>query len=153
MAIILVRMQCSHVSLPPCYLTVLRTRWECGERKGLQQIWRLFWGQPGRRKLLTRDDARRIAVEGAPALRGKPGRQPQRLCCMRKAVRFLLPLLACLLSACATPHWVKPEASKSDLAQDQAACVQAVQQPPAPGTTDQQQYEACMNAHGWKLQQ
>jgi hypothetical protein len=76
MAIILVRMQCSHVSLPPCYLTVLRTRWECGERKGLQQIWRLFWGQPGRRKLLTRDDARRIAVEGAPALRGKSGRQP-----------------------------------------------------------------------------
>jgi hypothetical protein len=42
-------------------------------------------------------------------------------------VRFLLPLLACLLSA--TPHWVKPEASKSDLAEDQAACVQAIQQP------------------------
>ena len=39
-----------------------------------------------------------------------------------KPVRFLLPLLACLLSACATPHWVKPEASKSDLAEDQAAC-------------------------------
>jgi hypothetical protein len=68
-------------------------------------------------------------------------------------VKFLLPLLACLLSACATPHWVKPEASKSDLAQDQAACVQAVQQPPPSGTTDQQQYEACMNAHGWKLLQ
>ena len=69
------------------------------------------------------------------------------------AKRFLLPLLACLLSACATPHWVKPEASKSDLAEDRAACVQAVQQPPPAGTTDQQQYEACMNAHGWKLQQ
>ena len=69
-------------------------------------------------------------------------------CHMRKAVGFLLSLLACL-SACATPHWVKPEASKSDLAQDQAACVQAVQQPPPSGTTDQQQYEACMNAHGW----
>ena len=68
-------------------------------------------------------------------------------------MKFLLPLLACLLSACATPHWVKPEASKSDLAQDQAACVQAVQQPPPSGTTDQQQYEACMNAHGWKLLQ
>ena len=44
-------------------------------------------------------------------------------------------------------------ASKSDLAQDQAACMQAVQQPPPSGTTDQQQYEACMNAHGWKLLQ
>jgi hypothetical protein len=42
-------------------------------------------------------------------------------------VRFLLSLLACLLSAYATPRWVKPEASKSDLAQDQAACVQAIQ--------------------------
>jgi hypothetical protein len=72
---------------------------------------------------------------------------------MRKPVRFLLPLWACLLSGCAPPHWVKPEASKSDLAQDQAACVQAVQQPPPSGTTDQQQYEACMNAHGWKLMQ
>jgi hypothetical protein len=72
---------------------------------------------------------------------------------MRKPVRFLLPLWACLLSGCATPHWVKPEASKSDLAQDRAACVQAVQQPPPSGTTDQQQYEACMNAHGWKLLQ
>jgi hypothetical protein len=72
---------------------------------------------------------------------------------MSKPLSFLLPLSACLLSACATPHWVKPEASKSDLAQDQAACVQAVQQPPPSGMTDQQQYEACMNAHGWKLQQ
>jgi hypothetical protein len=72
---------------------------------------------------------------------------------VRKPVRFLLPLLACLLlSGCATPHWVKPEASKSDLALDQAACVEAVQQPPPAGTTDQQQYEACMNAHGWKRQ-
>jgi hypothetical protein len=43
--------------------------------------------------------------------------------------------------------WVKPEASTSDLAEDQAACVQAIQQPPPPGTTDQQQYEECMNAH------
>jgi len=68
-------------------------------------------------------------------------------------VRFLFLLLGCLLSACATPHWVKPDASKSDLAQDQAACMQAVQQPPPSGTTDQQQYEACMNAHGWKLLQ
>jgi hypothetical protein len=72
---------------------------------------------------------------------------------MRKPVRFLLPLCACVLSGCATPQWVKPEASKSDLAQDRAACVQAVQQPPPSGTTDQQQYEACMNAHGWKLMQ
>jgi hypothetical protein len=72
---------------------------------------------------------------------------------MSKSVGFLLLLLACLLSACATPRWVKPEASKTDLAQDQAACVHEIQQPPPPGTTDQQQYEACMNAHGWKLQQ
>ena len=43
-----------------------------------------------------------------------------------EAAWFLLLLLAFLLSACATPHWVKPEASKSDLAQDQAACVQAI---------------------------
>jgi hypothetical protein len=87
---------------------------------------------PDKSGLDTRDEARGIAV---------------------KPVRVLLSLLACLLSACATPHWVKPEASKSDLAQDQAACVQAIQQPPPAGTTDQQQYEACMNAHGWKLQQ
>src|SRR5262252_4378770 len=77
--------------------------------------------------------------------RGELGRQSQRSSCMRKPVKFLL-LLACLVSACATPHWVKPEASKSDLAQDQTACVQAVQQPPPAGTTDQQQYVACMNA-------
>jgi hypothetical protein len=68
-------------------------------------------------------------------------------------IRFLLLLSTCVLSACATPHWVKPEASKSELAQDQAACVRAVQQPPPSGTTDQQQYEACMNSRGWKLQQ
>src|SRR4029077_4084052 len=92
-------------------------------------------------------------TEGAPASRGESSCQPQLSCCVRKPVRFLLPLLACLLSACATPHWVKPEASKSDLAEDQAACVQAIQQPPPPGTTDQQQYEACMNEHGWKLLQ
>jgi hypothetical protein len=67
--------------------------------------------------------------------------------------RFLLLLLAWLLSACATPPWAKPEASKSDLAQDQAACMQAIQQPPPSGTTDQQQYEECMNARGWKLRQ
>ena len=77
----------------------------------------------------------------------------RRGCRMRKRVGFLLSLLAGLLSACATPRWVKPEASKTDLAQDQAACVHEVQQPPPAGTTDQQHYEACMNAHGWKLQQ
>jgi hypothetical protein len=68
-------------------------------------------------------------------------------------VRFLSLLLACLLSACATPHWVKPQASKADLAQDQTACVHAIQEPPPPGTTDEQQYEGCMNTRGWKLQQ
>jgi len=68
-----------------------------------------------------------------------------------EAAWSLLLLLAFLLSACATPHWVKPEASKSDLAQDQAACVQAIQQPPPAGTTDKQQYEAFMNAHGLRL--
>jgi hypothetical protein len=31
--------------------------------------------------------------------------------------------------------------------------MQAIQQPPPSGTTDQQQYEACMNARGWKLRQ
>ncbi len=72
-------------------------------------------------------------------------------CRMSKPAGFLLALLACLLSACATPRW-KPEASKRDFAQDQAACVHEIQQPPPRGTTDQQQYEACMNAHGWKLQ-
>ena len=51
---------------------------------------------------------------------------------MSKPVRFLLSLLACLLPACATPRWVKPEASKTDLAQDQAACVHEIQQPPPP---------------------
>jgi hypothetical protein len=91
-------------------------------------------------KLLSKDEGR-IAVYN------------YQIAGQRHVVRFLLPLLACLLSACATPHWVKPEASKSDLAQDQAACVHAVQQPPPSGTTDQQQYEACMNAHGWKLLQ
>jgi hypothetical protein len=70
-----------------------------------------------------------------------------------EACEVLIAFVGGLLSACATPRWVKPEASKSDLAQDQAACVQAVQQPPPSGTTDQRQYEACMNAHGWKLLQ
>jgi hypothetical protein len=64
---------------------------------------------PDKSGLDTRDEARGIAV---------------------KLVRVLLSLLTWLLSACAIPHWVKPEASKSDLAQDQAACVQAIQQPP-----------------------
>ena len=34
-------------------------------------------------------------------------------------IRLSLLLSTCLLSACATPHWVKPEASKNELAQDQ----------------------------------
>jgi len=68
--------------------------------------------------------------------------------------RFLLLLAgACLLSACAAPRWVKPEASKSDLAHDQSACMRVLQEPPPPGATNRQLYEACMNAHGWKLQE
>ncbi len=72
---------------------------------------------------------------------------------MSKSVGFLLLLLAFPLIGCATPRWVKPAASKTDLAQDQAACMQVIQQPPPSGTTGQQQYEGCMNAHGWKLHQ
>jgi len=31
--------------------------------------------------------------------------------------------------------------------------MRALQEPPPSGVTNQQLYEACMNAHGWKLQQ
>ena len=69
-------------------------------------------------------------------------------------MRFLLPVVAaCLLSACAAPRWLKPEASKSDFVQDQYACMRALQEPPPLGVANQQLYEECMNAHGWKLQQ
>jgi hypothetical protein len=68
--------------------------------------------------------------------------------------RVLLPMIAvCLLSACAAPRWVKPEASKSDLAQDQSVCMRTLQEPPPPGTTNEQVYHDCMTAHGWTLQQ
>jgi len=67
---------------------------------------------------------------------------------------LLLPIVgACLLSACAAPRWVKPDASKSDLAQDQSVCMRTLQEPPPPGTTNEQVYEACMTAHGWTLPQ
>jgi hypothetical protein len=67
---------------------------------------------------------------------------------------LLLPIVGtCLLSACAAPRWVKPDASKSDLAQDQSVCMRTLQEPPPPGTTNEQVYEACMTAHGWTLQQ
>jgi hypothetical protein len=68
--------------------------------------------------------------------------------------RWLLAVVgACLLSACAAPRWVKPDASKSDLAQDQSVCMRTLQEPPPPGTTNEQVYQACMTAHGWTLQQ
>jgi uncharacterized lipoprotein len=68
--------------------------------------------------------------------------------------RLLLPLIGvCLLSACATPRWVKPEASKSDLAQDQLVCRRTLQEPPPPGMTNEQVYRDCMTAQGWTLQQ
>jgi hypothetical protein len=68
--------------------------------------------------------------------------------------RLLLPMIGvCLLSACATPHWVKPEASKSDLAQDQLVCMRTLQEPPPPGTSNEQVYRDCMTAHGWSLQE
>jgi len=66
------------------------------------------------------------------------------------AAWFLLLVAACLLSACATPRWVKPEASKSDFVQDQSTCMKELQEPPPSGVTDQQVYQTCMNAHGWK---
>jgi hypothetical protein len=48
---------------------------------------------------------------------------------------------------------VKPDASKSDLAQDQSVCMRTLQEPPPPGTTNEQVYQDCMTAHGWTLQQ
>jgi hypothetical protein len=54
---------------------------------------------------------------------------------------------------CAAPRWVKPEASKSDFVQDQSTCMKELQEPPPSGMTDQQVYQTCMNAHGWKLRQ
>jgi hypothetical protein len=49
--------------------------------------------------------------------------------------RLLLPMIAvCPLSACAVLRWVKPEASKSDLVQDQSVCMRTLQEPPPPGT-------------------
>ena len=35
---------------------------------------------------------------------------------------------------------------------NQYACMRTLQEPPPSGVTNQQLYEACMNAHGWKLQ-
>jgi hypothetical protein len=67
--------------------------------------------------------------------------------------RLLAVLGTSLLAACATPHWVKPDASKSDLAQDQSVCMRTLQEQPPPGTTNEQVYETCMTAHGWTLQQ
>jgi hypothetical protein len=70
------------------------------------------------------------------------------------SARLLLPIVgACLLSACAAPRWVKPDASKSDLAQDQSVCMRTLQEPPPPGTTNEQVYQACMTTRGWTLQQ
>ena len=69
------------------------------------------------------------------------------------AARFLLLVGAGLLSACAAPRWVKPEASKSDFVQDQSICMKEVQEPPPSGVTNEQLYQTCMSAHGWKLQQ
>jgi hypothetical protein len=51
------------------------------------------------------------------------------------------------------PTLVKTEASESDLAQDRQICMRALQESPPLGVTNQQMYEQCMNAHGWKLQQ
>ncbi|MGB8632253.1 MAG: hypothetical protein WCD69_23230, partial [Xanthobacteraceae bacterium] len=68
--------------------------------------------------------------------------------------RFLPPIVGvCLLAACATPRWVKTGASESNLAQDRQICMRALQEPPSLGMTNQQTYEQCMSAHGWKLQQ
>jgi hypothetical protein len=68
--------------------------------------------------------------------------------------RLLLPLIGLyLLSACATPRWVKSEASESDLAQDQLVCRRTLQEPPPSGTTNERVYQDCMAAHGWTLQQ
>jgi hypothetical protein len=68
--------------------------------------------------------------------------------------RWLLAVVGTsLLSACATPRWVKPDASKSDLAQDQSVCMRTLQEPPPPGTTNEQVYQACMTTRGWTLQQ
>jgi hypothetical protein len=68
--------------------------------------------------------------------------------------RLLLPIVgAGLLSACAAPRWVKPDASKSDLAQDQSVCMRTLQEPPPPGTTNEQVYQACMTEHSWTLHQ
>jgi hypothetical protein len=69
-------------------------------------------------------------------------------------LRLLFSIVgACLLSACATPHWVKPGASESDLTQERQICMRILQEPPPLGVKNQQTYEQCMNAHGWKLQQ
>jgi hypothetical protein len=63
-------------------------------------------------------------------------------------------LLAFLGTAdCAAPRWVKPEASKTDFVQDQSTCMKEIQEPPPLGVSDQQVYQTCMNAHGWKSQQ
>jgi len=66
---------------------------------------------------------------------------------------FFTVVGSCLLSACATPHWVKPGAAEGDLAQERQICMPMLQEPPPLGMTNQKMYEQCMNAHGWKLQQ
>src|SRR5215472_13768415 len=61
----------------------------------------------------------------------------------------LLALLS--IAECAALPWIKPEASKSDFVKDQSSCMKELQEPPPSGVTDQQVYQTCMNAHGWKL--
>jgi hypothetical protein len=70
------------------------------------------------------------------------------------AVRFITPsVAACLLSACAAqpvqPVWVKDGASEGDFDQDRRACTVELQQRPL-AVTNQNLYDACMSARGWK---
>jgi hypothetical protein len=70
------------------------------------------------------------------------------------AMRFVSPsVAACLLSACAAqpvqPVWVKDGASEGDFDQDRRACTIELQQRPL-AVTNQNLYDACMSARGWK---
>lgn len=69
------------------------------------------------------------------------------------AVRFISPSVACVLSACAAqpvqPVWVKDGASEGDFDQDRHACTLVLQQRPL-AVTNQNLYDACMSARGWK---
>ena len=72
--------------------------------------------------------------------------------------RAQITVLLMLLGGCQS-GWHKPGATEDDYARDHKACIQKAQEPaPAPAPsgmtiTNGEVFAACMNAHGYTLQQ